>query len=254
MWSRKNSYYFTFHYIKGSFAHKNLPEIIRFQESCHEHVCGVLRIKADPPLACYLCETVEQVGDFTGNLSGTISASRLPDTMAMIYTESRQAIGFYEEVKLIAGKALGTPTQLILREGLANYFERLWKGFPQAAWLQCCRANRQYPGIQSFLANESFERFSQDVSGPLSGVFIDYLIAMSGIEKMKAFYRTVGPDFEQRFLEHFGVSITYVEDRMINYVDGFLFDRMITDTIFQLMESVLKPGSRITRPAESTVD
>ncbi len=135
MWNKKETEHYIFHYHKNSFAEKNIDEIMALQERCYSYICKVLKVKMDRKIQYFLCETQEEVGKMYGDNEPANGATKMPDKIYAVYNEKLKCVGTHEDAHIISYNTLGNPKQALLREGLAMFFDKVWWGIPNEAWV-----------------------------------------------------------------------------------------------------------------------
>ncbi len=231
MWNKKETQHYIFHYHKNSLAEKNIDEIIALQERCYSYICKVLKVKMDRKIQYFLCESPEEVGKMYGDNEPANGATKMPDKIYAVYNEKLKIVGTHEDAHIISYNTLGNPKQALLREGLAMFFDKVWWGIPNEAWVQIFINKGLYVNLSRLADNNEFYRYSDIITYPIAGSFVNYLVSIFGMEIFKSFYKTVGDDFDKCFLEIFGVSLARIEEEFISYIRDLKYHESIHDTI-----------------------
>ena len=231
MWNKKETEHYIFHYHKNSFAEKNIDEIVSFQERCYSYICKVLKVKMDRKIQYFLCESPEEVGKMYGDNEPANGATKMPDKIYAVYNEKLKIVGTHEDAHIISYNTLGNPKQALLREGLAMFFDKLWWGIPNEAWVQVFINNGLYVNLSRLADNNEFYRYSDIITYPIAGSFVNYLVSIFDIERFKDFYKTVKDDFDKCFLESFGVSLGHIEKEFLSYIRDLKYHESIRETI-----------------------
>ncbi len=230
-WNSKKSKHYIFYYHTGSTAERDITKIIKTQESCYDNICEILKVKMNRKIRYFLCESPGEVGELYGDNEPANGIAKMPNEIFAVYNEKIRCIGFHEDVHLISYTTLGKPKPTLIREGLAMYFDKIWWGLPNEAWVQVFIRTGLYPGLSALTTNKKFHRYSDSITYPLAGVFVDYLVALFGIRKFKEFFKTVNTDFDKCFFEVFGISLDDFEDKFIRYIMNYEYGGSIYDTV-----------------------
>lgn len=125
----------------------------------------------------------------------------------LIYNENIKCIGYHEDVHLISYNALARPKETFIREGLAMFFDKVWWGLPNQAWVQELIECNRYLSICDLMDNDEFYKYNDFITYPIAGAFTEYLFSFYGIEKHKKFYLNTTDDVQQNFLKSFNISL-----------------------------------------------
>lgn len=231
MWDKKKTQHYIFYYQKDSFAEKDIVEIMSLQERCYDYICEVLNVKMDRIIHYFLCESPEEVGKMCGDNEPTNGAAKVPDKIYAVYNEKVKCVGFHEDTHLISYNTLAKPKQTLVREGLAMFFDKVWWGIPNDAWVQVFINTGLYRKLSTLTDNKEFHRYSDTITYPIAGAFISYLISIFDIEKFKSFYKTVDDNFDKCFLGTFGKTLNHIEDKFTSYIQDIKYHEGIYDII-----------------------
>ena len=80
--------------------------------------------------------------------------------------------------------------------------------------------------INKILTTSDFRSYSQDITYPESGSFVEYLIATYGIENIKSIFQTVNQTdsreaIKQKFQSIYGFSIDQAEQEWLIFLDSY---------------------------------
>ncbi len=231
MWNKKETQHYIFNYHKNSLAEKNIDEIIALQERCYDYICKFLKVKMNRRIQYFLCETPEEVGKMYGDNEPGNGATKKPDKIYAVYNEKLKCIGTHEDAHIISYNTLGDPKQALLREGLAMFFDKAWWRIPNEAWVQVFISRGLYVNLSRLADNQEFYRYSEIITYPIAGSFVNYLISIFGIERFKGFYKTIDDNFDKCFLETFGKSLNHIEEEFITYIQDIKYHESIHETI-----------------------
>lgn len=232
MWNKKKTHHHIFYYYKGSLAEKDITEIMAIQESCYDYICKILKVKMNRRIHYFLYESPEEIGKIYGDNEPANGFAKMPDKIYAVYNKEVQCIGFHEDAHLISYNTLANPKQALIREGLAMFFDKVWWGIPNDAWVQVFITTRLYRKPFILTDNIEFYRYSDTITYPIAGAFVDYLISIFGIEKFKIFYKTVDDNFDKCFLEIFGKTLNHIEGKWINHIQDIKYHKGIYDIIY----------------------
>jgi hypothetical protein len=185
----------------------------------------------------FLCDSPEEVGRVYGDNEPANGFAKFPDEIYAVYNEKVKCIGPHEDTHIISYNTLGNPNQPLLSEGLAMFFDKVWWGIPNEAWVKVFIAKRLYKSLSSLKDKERFYSFTDTITYPISGTFVHYLISVFGIEKFKKFYKTAGSNFDKSFLETFGISLNEFEGRMVKYIGSIEYNKSIYQTIADYLKN-----------------
>ncbi len=236
MWEKEETQHYVFHYHKHSLAEKDITSIMDLQERCFDYICRILRVKMNKKINYFLCESPEEVGKLYGDDEPSNGIVKYPDTVYAVYNEDVKCVGFHEDVHLIAYNTLGNPPQALLREGLAMFFDKVWWGIPNEAWVQVFLKTGLYKTISSLKDNREFFRYSETLTYPISGAFVAYLIPVFGTEKFKNFYKIVDDDFDKSFYLTFEHNLNDVEDNFLGYIQTVHYNETLQNLVLEYLK------------------
>ena len=128
------------------------------------------------------------------------------------------------------------PPQTFMREGLAMFFDKVSLKIPNYIWVKFFIDNKMYVNIEDLIINENFYMYSDLITYPIAGSFMEYLISIFGMEKFKRFYTSLKEDnFESNFLEDFKISLCNANMKFIKYISSIGSN----DTISNIIKSEL---------------
>lgn len=180
--------HYVFHFKKGSLAEQDILDIAETQENCYNEITQLLKIYPNFKINYYLVNTPEEVGLIYAQINNCNDIEPCngfniaPDTIYAVYNKNIKCIGMHEDTHIIS-YTITRPKSAFLREGLAMYMDKMWKGAKNEKCVidilkQGCKIN-----IFDFFNNEYFFNFDCNISYPLAGVFVKYIIGHYGIKK-----------------------------------------------------------------------
>lgn len=219
-WITKESNNYIFNYHTDSIAEKEIEEIMNIQETCYDFICNCLTVKMENKIKYYLCESSIEVGEFYGDNEPCNGFAREPNKIYAVYNDKVKCIGFHEDAHIISYN-IAVPPQAFMREGLAMFFDKVSLGVPNYIWVKFLVDNKMYVNIEELMVNENFYMYSDLITYPIAGAFMEYLISIFGIEKFKEFYSALKEDnFESSFLEVFKISLFSANVKFIRYISS----------------------------------
>ncbi len=224
MWQELRSSHYLFHYHEGALTGVDINQIVTTQESCHRHICAVLQVEMDIPIQYFLYDNPEEVGrrypaiKGYGDTEPTNGFAHEPDQIHAVYNREVKCIGFHEDAHLISNRTMGKPEQSLLREGLAMWFDKTWWGFPNEAWALVYAQDSLWPGLGNLASNERFSEYSDIVTYPIAGAFVEFIIMRFGLGRFKELYGNAGDCLESSFRDQFGVSLHEFEEQMLQTI------------------------------------
>lgn len=222
-WSKTKSKNYIFHYSKNSLAERDLDLIIKTQENCHKSICKALGVSMDIPIKYFLCDSPEAVGNIYGSIHGDDfepcnGFAMRPNEIYAVYNETVKCIGFHEDAHIISYHTLNRPPQVFIREGLVMYFDKVYWGISNDAWVYYLLQNNKFISLKDLIIDSKFYGFSDKLTYPIAGSFVSYLISICGLDKFKKFYMNLNENFEQCFKNSFGMSLEEVERDFTDYI------------------------------------
>lgn len=219
-WETRKTEHYVFNYIPDSFAHRNLKSIINLQEFCYRTIIRQLRTKRlSFPIQYFLYDVNCKFDQM--ELDGLTGLARYPDQIHAVYSSEMKAVGYHEDVHIIAAQTIGDYSNLFFCEGLAMFFDEVWWGLPNKLWTQIFIKEQIYPGILPLLENEQFERLPSALTYPVCGTFTDFLIRNYGISRYKKLYNFSGEaDIRGSFKDVLHINVEALEKSFIQYVEN----------------------------------
>jgi hypothetical protein len=235
VWKQRETPHYRFNYQNGTTAERDIEKIAEYQENCYECICDFLQVRMDRRIEYYLCESPVTVGELYGDNDPCNGFAREPAEIVAVYNDNVKCIGYHEDAHIISYNTLSKPKQNFIREGLAMYFDRVWWGIPNYAWVQVYIEKKIYPEILKLMNREVFFNYSDIITYPIAGAFTEYIICAYGIEKYKAFYLNVGDNVDKDFMDVYGISLDVVEGKFIKYIKNIRNAGEIIEMIHKLL-------------------
>lgn len=229
-WSKAESNNYIFNYHKGSIAERNMEKIIELQETCRDFICSCLNVKMKGKINYYLCESSSEVGELYGDNEPCNGFAREPNEIYAVYNEKVKCIGFHEDAHIISYN-ISTPPQTFIREGLAMFFDKVSLRIPNYSWVKFFIDNKLYVNVEDLIIDENFYKYSDLITYPIAGEFVEYLILNYGIEKFRLFYSSLKEDFETIFFNVFNISLVDANKKFVRYINSIGSNDDITNMI-----------------------
>ncbi|WP_138205796.1 hypothetical protein [Haloimpatiens lingqiaonensis] len=221
---------YIFHYRKGSVAQKEIENIINTQENCNKYITKVLGTKLDKKIKYFLCDSREEVGELYGDNDPCNGFARMPNEIYAVYNEDIKCIGYHEDAHIIS-YTIARPKQAFIREGLAMYFDKMWWGIWNEAWVKYYLDNNKLPDICHMMDDDNFFEYSCELTYPLAGAFIQYLIDTYGIEIFKKLYKNLEEDAFKAFNEFYGRDLEDIQKEFMGYINNMKINEKIIEAI-----------------------
>lgn len=179
--------HYIFHVHPGSVAQRDLPEITREQERCFARITQELGVTPEEPLHYILCDTPRECAAFWHELFEDDSYSELngfadcPYAVYAVYNEEIRCIGAHEDAHIIAHRLHPQPCAALC-EGLAMYFDGVWWGEANEAWVRRFLADGRYLPLRELMDNDRFYDLPCEVTYPIVGAFTRYGVERLGMQ------------------------------------------------------------------------
>ena len=223
---------YIFNYNENSKAEIDIIEISKYQESCFEYICNVLKMRPDFKIEYYLCETPEEVGRIYGDNEPCNGFACLPNKIYAVYNEQVQCIGFHEDSHVIS-YLINRPESSAIKEGLAMYFDRKWWGIQNLDWTGYFIKTNKYISIVKLLDDDYFFNLDCEITYPIMGAFTDWLISTYGIEKYLNFYKQ--KDVINALKNLYNKTPLEMNQLFVDYVNLFKIDEIIEQRMNDLL-------------------
>lgn len=224
--------HYIFHYREDSTAEKDIAQISVYQETCHRHICKVLKVNPAFKIKYFLCETPGEVGNIYGDDEPCNGFTVAPDTIYAVYNEKVKCIGFHEDAHIIS-YTIHRPDCPAIREGLAMFFDRKWWGIHNLDWTIYYLEVDLYTPIDVLLDKETF--FSKDcaISYPIMGAFTEWLISTYGINAYIEMYSQ--DNIPQALEDTYAQTPSKLNSDFIQYVKLYSIDPALKKRIKELI-------------------
>lgn len=226
-WKKVKSDHYIFNYPENSLAENDNKIIISLQEFCFSHICQVLQVKPSIVIEYYFYDSPEELGEIYGDNEPANAFTKMPNKIYAVYNEKIKCIGYHEDAHLISYNTINRPKSAFIREGLAMFFDQVWWGIPNKAWVKEYKTMGVYPELNKLMDNEQFYQISCVLSYPIAGAFAEYLILTFGINHYKKFYEKVNSNIMDVFKEIFTIELNSLERDYLKWLNSFNYSDKI---------------------------
>ena len=234
-WIKIESDKYIFNYHGGSIAESDIHKIVDIQETCNDFICNCLNVKMENKIKYYLCESRLEVGGLYGDNEPCNGFANDINEIYAVYNDKIKCIGFHEDAHVISYN-ISTPPQTFIREGLAMYFDKVSLRIPNYMWVRFFIDNDVYINIEDLVINENFYKYSDLITYPIAGSFVEYLISIFGKEKFKIFYSSLKEDFKTSFSDIFNITLASANKKFIKYINSIGNNDVISNVIKSELE------------------
>lgn len=178
--------HYLFHFNKGSLAEKDIVKISKTQEKCFKKITELLNIYPKFKINYFLIDTPEKVGiiyDQVMNCNDNEPCNGFniaPNKIYCVYNENIKCIGLHEDTHIISYTKL-KPQSAFLREGLAMFMDKTWKGIKNEKCIFDILQQGYKMDIYKFFDNKYFFKIDCNISYPLAGAFVSCIINNYGL-------------------------------------------------------------------------
>ena len=215
--------HYVFTYKEDSLAAKDIKKIAKIQEECLTKISNTLKVSFTEKIKYYLLESAKEIGKLYG-INEPINGFAVwgENKIYALYNDKIKCIGPHEDTHLISF-VINTPKSNFIVEGLAMYFDEKWWGLDNDVWASYYKANNKDLSISNLLSNEEFDSLNCEITYPIAGSFVKYLINRFGVDKFIQLYQITevpdSNDFKKIF--HYTIqemeSLFYQEISKVNY-------------------------------------
>ena len=208
------SEHYVFHYVAGSIAEKDIEKIVMIQENCFKDICKFLNIYPTFKIQYFLLETPELVGELYGDHDPCNGFANPPNEIYAVYNNKIKCIGYHEDAHIIS-YLINRPHSVFLREGLAMYFDKIWWNKSNEEWVRIFIDNNKYLEIKELLNNDFFLDHSDEITYPIAGAFIKYLIDQYGTDLFISIYKYKGDNLLRKIESSYTSKIEIIEKEFL---------------------------------------
>lgn len=220
--TKVSSEHYNFHLIKDSLAEKDIDEIMKIQEKCFKEITSFLNVSPQFKINYYLLETPELVGKIYGDNDPCNGFANPPNEIYAVYNEKVKCIGYHEDAHIIS-YILNKPQSVFLREGLAMYFDKVWWNKSNDEWVRLLLKSDRYLSIIELIQNDFFLNHTDEITYPIAGAFVKYLINRYGRELFISVYAFKGYDLLGEIERTYATKIEQIEN---DFLDSILLSNL----------------------------
>jgi hypothetical protein len=186
-WLKKESEHYKFYFLNNSLAQKDIDSIIREQEKWYEKIIQELKIKNKKRISYYLYPSRELKKQTTQD-DGNAFANWNDFSVHTIYNEKLKILGPHEDTHLLT-LSWGISIS-IFREGLAEFLHKTWHDKSHNYWSNKF-FQKQKASLTQLINSDFFFNLDPNLSYPVAGSLVKFLIKNYGLEKFKKVYGLV---------------------------------------------------------------
>ena len=207
--------HYIFHFQAGSLAGKEIMSIAQEQEQCYSKICDTLQVEYHKKIHYYFTESPLEIGHVFWEegtpCNGVALCGRSESKIYAVYNEAVKCIGSHEDTHLISF-AFNYPESDFVVEGLAMCMDGLWWGIPNEVWAAYYKNTHPELSIKSLLDNDIFAAHGCQITYPIAGAFMRFLIDTYGMDKYLEFYKYDGCEYADIFTSVFHATLAEIED------------------------------------------
>ena len=213
-----SSKHYIFHFVKDSLAENDIDKIVSIQEKCYKEISSFLNVSLTFKIDYFLLETPELVGNIYGDNDPCNGFANLPNEIYAVYNDKVKCIGYHEDTHIIS-YILNKPESIFIREGLAMYFDKVWWNKSNDEWVRIFLKSDRYINIKNLIQNKFFLNHSDEITYPIAGAFVKYLINRYGKELFISVYSYKGCDLLSELESKYATKIEYIEKDFLKSLD-----------------------------------
>ena len=183
----KESKNYSFHYVDGSLAEKEIDLIIEEQEQVIKDLQEFFEIKVPFKIQYYLLNTSKQVGKFYGDDGECNGFAKYPDKIYAVYNKDVKCIGHHEDAHIVSD-LIYEQNSIFITEGIAMYFDKTWWGKENEYWVDQFLKDGSYIKVTELLYDEEM-CLKAEITYPIAGAFTNFLIDKFGKDKYIDLYK-----------------------------------------------------------------
>ena len=225
--------HYVFTYKEGSLAAKDIKKIVKIQEECCTKICNTLKVDFTEKINYFLLDSAEEVGRLYG-INEPINGFAVwgENKIYAVYNDKIKCIGPHEDTHLISF-VINNPKSYFIVEGLAMYFDEKWWGLDNDIWTNYYKANNKDLSISNLLNNEEFDSFNCEITYPIAGSFVKYLISKFGVDKFIQLYQIIEVPNSNDFKRIFHYTIQELESIFFQEISKVSYDLQEIKSFFE---------------------
>lgn len=217
------SEHFIYHFSEGDYIDTT------WQEQYYDWLIDTLDIELDSKLIYYKYKTRKHLKTITGRETNGFAE------IGTFKFHTIWKIDNHESVHTIVTQIIGHPPALF-NEGIAvahqtDYFKYpnfipSWNGEDFDQLSRDYKINNDIPPLENLIESKSFFDYNTNMTYPIAGSFVRYLIDNYGLQKMKGFISTSDfydkKDITRNNLEEiYDISLDEIWDEWLNYIENY---------------------------------
>lgn len=214
------------YYQPNSPAEHDIDTIKRIQQAAFERIVTTLNSDYKGPIQIYLYSHQDQSNGLTESSANGL-AHPFMESVEAIYSNELKAIGrdgvaAHEMVHVVATLTLANPQSRVLSEGLAVALDDFWNDPKRSittlhGWSVYYYKSEAMPSLTQL--SDNWKSYSANLSYPVSGSFVRFLIDRYGIGKFKKMYiKAEGKSMARAFEMVYGFPFEEVESTWRRYL------------------------------------
>jgi hypothetical protein len=212
-----SSEHYNFHFVKDSLAEIDINKIACIQEKCYKEISSFLNVFPTFKIDYFLLDTPELVGEIYGDNDPCNGFANPPNEIYAVYNEKVKCIGYHEDAHIIS-YILNKPQSVFLREGLAMYFDKVWWNKSNDEWVRLLIKSDRYLSIRDLIQNDYFLNHTDEITYPIAGAFVKYLINRHGRELFVSVYAFKGYDLLGEIESKYATKIEDIENDFLDSI------------------------------------
>lgn len=192
--------HYIIHYAEGSFAEKNIRQILADQEECFQEICTMLEFESKLHIQCFLFESPFECGRHWGALNpGYFKENETPRCSAFAlypnlsfctFSEEINAMGPHEDTHLIMMEMFQDhPLSTFILEGIAVATGKQWWELDLHQWARYLTEKELVYPVDQLIEEDIFFRNDSNYTYPLAGSFTSWYMESFGLNRYKQFYQ-----------------------------------------------------------------
>lgn len=213
--------HYVFRYVSGSLAEKEIISIADEQENGYSKLKELFGYEMPLRIEFFLTSSPDENGEILNEIFEgmgpypTNACCIGPNYVFAAYNDEVKAIGCHEDAHLFS-YMLCMPKSQLLSEGLAVFSDGAFWGRPNPEWVSEFLKNGSYISVRELASDENFWNTAPEISYPISGAFVGFLIDRLGKESFLCkVYASDKPLFEN-LCELFGMNEDEIEKSFVN--------------------------------------
>lgn len=212
-----------FRFAPGSPAAREIEDIAAEQEGDYARLADLFGFELPQKVEYFLTDSPGENGAILQELFGlepcpTNGLSIGPNYVLGAYGDGVRAIGAHEVAHLFSYR-LCMPKCELLSEGLAMYADGAFWGKPNRQWGKEFLERGVYIPLAQLLSDEGFYAHPSEITYPIAGAFVEFLINHLGRERFLQEVYTADLPLLENLSQRLGIPAEEVEARFIRFME-----------------------------------